>query len=192
MSDETGSLGPEPSRGRARMWSRYTPRWRRSISLILRNALFTIVVPGAGGVAGPWYTLVSSGGMQRPTAWSALGPMALGVLIYLWAVGTFAAIGRGTPGYWDSPRTFVAVGPYRWVRNPIYIAALLIVGGEAWLFMSLPLLKYAIGMAVVFEVFVIGYEEPHLRRRFGSAYVAYGRRVRRWLPLPPHTPTALG
>jgi protein-S-isoprenylcysteine O-methyltransferase Ste14 len=160
------------------------------MSLILRNVLFTIVVPGAGGVAGPWYVLTTAGGVHRPTAWWALGPMALGALIYLWAVGMFAAVGGGTPGYWDSPRNFVAVGPYRWVRNPIYIAALLIVGSEAWLFMSLPLLKYAIGMAVVFEVFVVGYEEPHLRRRFGSDYVAFKHSVRRWLPLPPRTPVA--
>jgi hypothetical protein len=51
-------------------------------------------------------------------------------------------VGRGTPGLWDAPRRVVAAGPYRWVRNPIYIAALLVVLGEAWLFMSLPVLTY--------------------------------------------------
>ncbi len=59
-------------------------------------------------------------------------------------------------------------------------------------FLSRPLLKYVIATAVVFEVFVIGYEEPHLRRRFGSAYVAYGQKIRRWLPLATPTPAALG
>jgi protein-S-isoprenylcysteine O-methyltransferase Ste14 len=160
------------------------------LGLILRNILFTIVVPGAGGVLGPWYTLVSSGGMHIPTAWWAVAPIIVGILLYLWAVDVFATMGGGTPGYWDSPRNFVAVGPYRWVRNPIYTAALLIVGGEAWLFMSLPLLRYAIGMAIVFEVFVVVYEEPHLRRRFGREYGAYRHSVRRWLPLPPRTPVA--
>jgi Phospholipid methyltransferase len=65
----------------------------------------------------------------------------------------------------------VAAGPYRWVRNPICLAALLIVVGEAWLFLSLRLLAYAVAMAVLFHLFVIGYEEPTLRRRFGSTYL---------------------
>ena len=79
----------------------------------------------------------------------------------------------------------MAVGPYRWVRNPIYVAALLVVAGEAWLFLSLPLLLYAGGLAVGVHLFVIGYEEPTLRRRFGNEYLAHRRHVRRWIPRPP-------
>jgi protein-S-isoprenylcysteine O-methyltransferase Ste14 len=79
----------------------------------------------------------------------------------------------------------VATGPHRWVRNPIYIAALLVVLGQAWLFMSLPLLAYAGAMALCCHLFVIGYEEPALRRRFGSAYLEYRRAVPRWIPRPP-------
>lgn len=76
----------------------------------------------------------------------------------------------------------VTAGPYLWVRNPIYISALLIVGGEAWLFYSMALLEYALIMALCFQLLVVGYEKPHLRRRFGGEYEAYRRRVRRWLP----------
>jgi hypothetical protein len=76
-------------------------------------------------------------------------------------------------------------GPYRWVRNPIYIAALLIVSGEAWLFLSVDLLLYAGGLAVAFHLLVIGYEEPRLRARFGEEYEAYRRTVSRWIPHPP-------
>jgi len=84
----------------------------------------------------------------------------------------------------------VAAGPYRWVRNPIYLAALLVVLGEAWLFLSLPLLAYAGVMAVSFHLFVTGYEEPVLGRRFGRAYAEYRRTVPRWIPRPPrHTST---
>jgi protein-S-isoprenylcysteine O-methyltransferase Ste14 len=79
----------------------------------------------------------------------------------------------------------VAVGPYRWVRNPIYIAALLVIVGEAWLFVSLPLLEYAGAAAIFVHLFVIGYEEPTLRRRFGETYVEYLRTVPRWIPRPP-------
>jgi len=74
------------------------------------------------------------------------------------------------------------VGPYRWVRNPIYIAALLVVLGEAWLFLSLSLLKYAVVMAIFFHLFVTGYEEPTLYRRFGETYAEYRRTVPRWIP----------
>ncbi len=56
----------------------------------------------------------------------------------------------------------VSVGPYRWVRNPIYLAALIVVLGEAWLFLSLPLMVYAGAMAIAFHLFVIGYEERTL------------------------------
>ena len=80
---------------------------------------------------------------------------------------------------------FVAVGPYRWVRNPIYIAALFVAGGEAWLFLSLPLLAYTAAAAVCFHGFVVWYEEPRLRRQFGDEYEAYRRSVSRWLPRPP-------
>src|SRR5262249_12832127 len=106
--------------------------------------------------------------------------------LYAWCVWIFAAVGHGTPGLWDAPRRVVAAGPYRWVRNPIYLAALLIVGGQAWLFMSLPLLVYAGAMAVFFPLFVTGSEEPRLRPRFGAAYTEYRHPAPRWTPRPPH------
>lgn len=84
-----------------------------------------------------------------------------------------------------APRRVVAHGPYRWVRNPIYLAALLVVLGEAGLFGSLRLLAYAGVLAACFHVFVTGYEEPALRRRFGPAYLAYRRAVPRWIPRRP-------
>ena len=69
-------------------------------------------------------------------------------------------------------------GPYRWVRNPIYLAALLVVLGEAWLFLSPRLLAYAAAMAACFHLFVTGYEERTLARRFGPAYLEYRPRSR--------------
>ena len=94
-------------------------------------------------------------------------------------------MGGGTPGPWDAPRRVVAHGPYRWVRNPIYLAALLVVLGEAWLFTSLRLLAYAGVMAACFHLFVTGYEERTLARRFGPAYLEYRRAVPRWIPRKP-------
>jgi protein-S-isoprenylcysteine O-methyltransferase Ste14 len=72
------------------------------------------------------------------------------------------------------------------VRNPIYLAALLVVLGEAALFGSLWVLAYAGAMAVCFHLFVAGDEEPALRRRFGPGYLAYQRAVPRWIPRRPH------
>ncbi len=155
------------------------------LSLPLRNLLFTIVVPGAGGAYVPWLLLTRHGASLAPVAWYAIGVIAAGVVLYLACVWNFSTVGRGTPGLWDPPRRVVAVGPYRWVRNPIYLAALLIVSGEAWLFLSANLLIYAAVLAAGFHLFVTCHEEPKLRARFGEPYEAYRRSVRRWLPRPP-------
>ena len=80
--------------------------------------------------------------------------------------------------------------PYRWVRNPIYISALLVVLGQAWLLPSLPLLVYLAGLCIGFHLFVVGYEEPTLRRSFGETYDAYLRTVPRWFPRYPRARSA--
>ncbi len=155
------------------------------MNLLIRNLLFTIVVPGLGAVWIPWWVLTRGDAMPEPVAWYAVSVIIVGAVLYLACVWVFAIVGRGTPGPWDAPRQIVAAGPYRWVRNPIYIAALLVVVGEAWLFLSLPLLVYAGAMAICFHLFVIGYEEPTLRRSFGETYVEYLRTVPRWVPRLP-------
>jgi protein-S-isoprenylcysteine O-methyltransferase Ste14 len=157
----------------------------RTLSLVIRNLVFTIVVPGLGGAWIPWQIVTRPGHAATPVAWEAIPLIAAGTALYLWCVWNFAAVGHGTPGLWDAPRRVVAAGAYRWVRNPIYIAALVIVAGEAWLFWSLPLLEYAAAMAIFFHLFVVSYEEPRLRRRFGTAYLDYSRAVARWIPRPP-------
>ena len=155
------------------------------MSLLIRNFLFTVVVPGLGAVWIPWWLLSRSGVISEPVAWQAVALIGIGAALYFWCLSVFAIVGRGTPGPWDAPRRFVTVGPYRWVRNPIYIAALLVVVGEAWLFRSLPLLLYAGAMAIFVHLFVVGYEEPTLRRSLGETYAEYLRTVPRWIPRPP-------
>jgi protein-S-isoprenylcysteine O-methyltransferase Ste14 len=157
----------------------------RTLSLIFRNLVFTIVVPGLGGVLVPWWILTHGRPTPTPAMWAAIPVMTAGTALYVWCSWNFAAVGGGTPGLWDAPSRVVAAGPYRWVRNPIYIAALLIVGGEAWLFLSIPLLAYAGIMAIFFHLSVTSYEEPALGRRFGSAYTEYRRAVPRWIPRAP-------
>jgi protein-S-isoprenylcysteine O-methyltransferase Ste14 len=156
----------------------------RTLSLIVRNLVFTLVVPGLGGVWAPW-SILTRYGTTTPVAWEAVPVIAAGAALYAWCVWNFAAVGNGTPGLWDAPSRVVATGPYRWVRNPIYIGALLVVLGESWLFLSLPLLVYAGAMAVFCHLFVTGYEERTLSRRFGRAYLEYRRTVPRWIPRRP-------
>src|SRR5690242_15942606 len=143
----------------------------RTLSLVVRNVVFTLVGPGLGGVWLPWRLLTRDGSTPTPATWEAVPVIAAGAALYVWCVWNFAAVGRGTPGPWDAPRQVVARGPYRWVRNPIYLAALLVVLGEAWLFASPVLLAYAAAMAFCFHLFVTGYEERTLARRFAARRV---------------------
>ncbi len=78
----------------------------------------------------------------------------------------------------------MASGPYRLVRNPIYIAAFLVIAGEAWLFVSFQLLVYLAVLALGVHLYVLCIEEPALLCRFGHEYDAYRRSVRRWIPSP--------
>lgn len=110
--------------------------------------------------------------------------LAAGAALAIWCVLTFAVVGRGTPAPFDPPRRLVVRGPYRAVRNPMYIGAGLALGGAALFYQSLPLLGYTALFALVTHLFVVGYEEPTLRRMFGDEYEAYRRRVRRWWPRP--------
>jgi protein-S-isoprenylcysteine O-methyltransferase Ste14 len=155
------------------------------VSLALRSVLFTLVVPGIGAVVVPWWILTRGGSTPVVGNWVAIAVVVAGATLYVVCLRLFAVVGRGTPGPWDAPRRFVAVGPYRWVRNPIYIGAILVVSGEAWLFASRALVVYAVGMAVSCHLFVVWYEEPTLRRRFGEGYAAYTTSVPRWVPRAP-------
>ena len=153
--------------------------------LAIKNIVFTLVVPGLGAVLLPWWVVSDDWRLPSPVVWPALAVIIAGLGLYAWCVSTFAVVGRGTPGPWDPPRALVMSGPYAWVRNPIYLAALTVVLGEAWLFKSASLVEYAAEMAVVVHLFVVGYEEPVLRRLFGASYVEYKARVHRWLPRRP-------
>jgi len=111
--------------------------------------------------------------------------MAAGGVVVVSRAGWFLVAGRGTPAPFDAPRAFVAGGPYRWVRNPMYLGALLVLIGFGLWHQSLSMVLLAIPAAAVAHLFVVWYEEPTLRRRFGLPYVAYLALVHRWLPKRP-------
>ena len=131
--------------------------------------------------------VLSWSGLVRPAAMGV--PQVLGIvlgcagaIVALSCVAAFAWIGKGTPAPFDPPRRLVVRGPYRFVRNPMYIGAVLVLAGAALFFMSTPLLVYAGLLLLAAHLFVVFYEEPTLRRSFGRDYEAYCHRVRRWLP----------
>ena len=131
--------------------------------------------------------LLNATGIHRPTHFAALECAGLllgtlGALLALWCVTAFVAIGKGTPAPFDPPRRLVVRGPYRFLRNPMYLGAALALAGAALVYHSLALLAYAIAFLVCFHFFVVLYEEPHLRRTFGSDYSTYCAAIHRWWP----------
>lgn len=110
------------------------------------------------------------------------GLVVAGFALLLDGFVRFVREGQGTPGPYQLTRQLVVTGAYRFVRNPMYLAALAAVGGQALLLNRTVLLGYAAVVALVFHVYVVLGEEPRLRRDFGASYEAYCRGVRRWIP----------
>ena len=105
-----------------------------------------------------------------------------GAALALASILTFAFVGKGTPAPFDPPRKLVIAGPYRWVRNPMYIGAGLVLLGAAMFYGSIGLVLYTIIFWSMAHLFVLFYEEPVLRRKFGADYHAYAATRRRWMP----------
>jgi protein-S-isoprenylcysteine O-methyltransferase Ste14 len=152
------------------------------VALLLKNLLFTLVVPGTVGVYLPLWIARGSTPATGARLGASLLLLAAGGALYAWCVWDFARFGRGTPAPLDAPQRLVVRGPYRHVRNPMYVAVLAVILGFALRFGSAALLLYAAAVAAAFRAFVVLYEEPHLARAFGAEYDAYRARVRRWRP----------
>ncbi len=155
--------------------------------LLLKNLLFTLLVPGTAGVLIP--LRIAARPIPAPTVevWSIVGLvlLAAGAAGYFWCLSLFALTGRGTPAPIDPPRHLVVRGPYRFVRNPIYVSAVAVVLGWAAYFHSTEVFVYAIVLAGAFHLFVVTVEEPTLQHKFGESYTHYRHTVRRWLPTRP-------
>ena len=108
--------------------------------------------------------------------------MAAGGTLAFACVATFVTRGEGTPAPMDPPRKFVAAGPYHFVRNPMYIGGFIVLFGFGLYEQSPAILLFTLPWLLLAHLFVILYEEPHLRATFGATYDAYCRSVRRWLP----------
>ena len=134
----------------------------------------------------PWW--ISRWRMRAPflgfTPFRAIGALliAAGIAILLESFGRFALEGVGTPAPVFPPRHLVVTGFYRYVRNPMYVAATSLLLGQALLLGDIRILAYAMFAWLATNLFVLTYEEPTLRKTFGAEYETYCAHVPRWIP----------
>jgi protein-S-isoprenylcysteine O-methyltransferase Ste14 len=153
---------------------------------LLGTIIFTLTIPGTAIVLVPY--LLTGWNLRPPFLGIEATRSVGGALIVLAAplffrfLAGFVREGHGTPAPIAPAQHLVVGGPFRWVRNPGYVAVVSLVVGQALLFGSGAVLAWAAFLAVAFHLFVVLYEEPTLRRQFGEEYEAYCREVPRWLP----------
>lgn len=161
---------------------------RRSgiILLLLKLAVFTLLVPCTVTLWLPRFFYASlyrwDARPQGAAAAAGIVLLVLGAAGYFSCALAFAFTGRGTPAPIDPPKRLVARGLYRYVRNPMYLSVLLVLLGECVMFRSWRLLRYAAFCFAFAFLFVLLYEEPALRSKFGASYEEYCRSVPRWIP----------
>jgi protein-S-isoprenylcysteine O-methyltransferase Ste14 len=148
--------------------------------------LFLILAPGTLAGLVPWWLTgwrIPPGPPWRE-AFEALGAgvLLLGLLMLVECFGRFALVGRGTPAPLAPTQHLVLTGAYRRVRNPMYVAVVAMILGQAALFGDLRLLGYAVLVWLGFHIFVVAYEEPTLKRSFPAEYPAFFAAVPRWIP----------
>jgi protein-S-isoprenylcysteine O-methyltransferase Ste14 len=155
---------------------------------ILGSLVFLVLAPGAVAGLVPWWI---SGWRARPAflglgigrvLGAALVAAACGILLDSFA--RFALRGLGTPAPILPTRHLVVTGLYRHVRNPMYVAVVSAVLGQALLLADVRLLAYAALLGLVFHLFVLAYEEPTLREAHGAEYERFCANVPRWIPRP--------
>src|SRR5215831_10614982 len=158
----------------------------RRVAAIAGSAVFLVLAPGTLAVYVPWtftrWHVAPPLLGFLPFRMIGAGLIALGLPVLLDSFARFAIQGLGTPAPIAPPQHLVVSGLYRYVRNPMYVAVLSLIFGQALLFGSVSLLEYGFVVWLGFFAFVLFYEEPTLRGKFGQEYEDYCSRVGRWIP----------
>jgi protein-S-isoprenylcysteine O-methyltransferase Ste14 len=160
------------------------------------SAVFFVLAPGVVAGLIPWwlsgYRMGSGSGWLVAMRISAGGLLlGAGLVVLVRAFVRFVREGWGTPAPVAPPEVLVVGGDYRYVRNPMYVAVVACVLGQALILGSLALLGYAVVVWLGMAAFVRWYEEPTLRSRFGADYEEYRRAVPAWIPrIRPWRPAA--
>ena len=159
-------------------------------SALLGSAIFLVIAPGTLAVYIPWAItrwrfaapLLGIPAFRVPFRIVGALMIAAALPVLLDSVARFAIQGLGTPVIVAPPERLVVTGLYRYVRNPMYTAVSSLIIGQGLLFASPRLLAYGLIVWISFFAFVLLYEEPALRRKFGDDYAQYRARVPRWIP----------
>jgi protein-S-isoprenylcysteine O-methyltransferase Ste14 len=164
----------------------------RKLTAVAGSAGFLVVAPGAVAGLVPWWLTRWRAGAVYPVPVRVTGAVMTGVgaAALLGSFAQFAMEGRGTPAPSAPTGQLVVHGLYRYVRNPMYLAVLAVITGQALVLGRPVLLGYAAGVGAAFTGFVYGYEQPALARRYGTQYEAYRRAVPGWWPRLPGGRTA--
>ena len=158
---------------------------------VFRHLLAILLLPFLAVVALPYWLLSSWAPVD--TRWDSVPlewfPRAVGVALFAgglalfgWCVSLFARVGQGTLAPWDPTRKLVAVGPYRYVRNPMITGVATMLLGETIIWGSWVIGLWFLVFVLVNHVYFVLSEEPGLERRFGQSYLTYKTSVPRWLP----------
>ncbi len=159
----------------------------RKTSAATGSAAFFAAAPGVVAGLVPWLLTGWRAGSPYSLALRAAGAVliAAGGVVLLAAFGRFVIEGAGTPSPTAPTEQLVVGGLYRYVRNPMYLAVLAAITGQALVLSRPVLLIYAAGVGAVFCAFVYWYEQPALAKRYGAQYEAYRRNVPAWWPRRP-------
>jgi protein-S-isoprenylcysteine O-methyltransferase Ste14 len=148
--------------------------------MFIRALAAFLVLPGMVAFAVP-ILIAQLDPWRSHQSFFGLALLHSGVFLLFWCIRDFYVAGRGTLAPWDPPQRLVTVGLYRYSRNPMYIAVLVIVAGWAAYFGSWLLMAYALLLAVIFYLRVVLYEEPWLQKTYTTDWQRYQRNVPRWL-----------
>jgi len=161
-------------------------RWVAAVG----SSVFMALAPGTVAGLGPWWLTGWRGTSSWPPAKVLGGALVLaGGMVLVQAFARFVVEGLGTPAPVAPTEHLVVGGLYRYVRNPMYLAVVAAILGQALLFGRLVLVVYAVPVAGLMWAFATWYEEPALARRFGPEYEQYRSAVPGWRPrLRPWTP----
>jgi protein-S-isoprenylcysteine O-methyltransferase Ste14 len=158
----------------------------RRVFAVLGTAVFLLLAPGTVAGLVPWW--ISRWRMQAPflgfTPFRVIGALLVvnGIPVLFESFGRFALQGIGTPAPIFPTQHLVVKGFYRYVRNPMYVAVVSVILGQALLLGNTRVLGYAIFVWLVMHLFVLIYEEPTLRKSFGAEYETFCAHVPRWIP----------
>lgn len=158
----------------------------RKLLALVGSAAFLVIAPGFVAGLVPWW--ISHWRLEAPLLGILLFRFAGGILLTVGTIGLldsfvrFAVQGVGTPAPVFPTRHLVVTGLYRYVRNPMYVAVVSTILGQALILGNVALLEYGGLVWLLFHLFVLAYEEPTLRTSFGSEYESFCAGVPRWIP----------